>query len=308
MTLRPRAVPDLPKAKVPAESTNLAASSSSWSCPAEAIPILATPPIFRIPAELRLDFYALALLVDDSDLRLLQTCKQINMEARPILYQRPLTLTSQAQFFELVQRSDPVDLLRIHDVTLHLTDISLSSLLDGFAGITAWALYQQELERLDRAFRTISGLRRLVLRPPAVNHSQLLRGMYLSFLGLIPQHHPSLQNLVIEDNKDLLNKVPSLRDLPNVHFTITTDSTPDRKQTCSRSPTVKVEVEENEEDLLADPTLPEDSGLVDRKAKTKKPAKSPKQARWYASLRHKYDQVSQDDGGEEMIERTLPYH
>ncbi|KAK4570223.1 hypothetical protein LTR86_002303 [Recurvomyces mirabilis] len=191
------------------------------------------------------------------------------MEARPILYQRPLTLISQAQFFELVQRSDPVDLLHI----------SLSSLLDGSARITAWALYQKELERLDRAFRTISGLRRLVLRPPAVSHSQLLRGMYLSFLSLIPQQHPSLQNLVIEDNKDLLNKVPSLRDLPNVHFTITTDSTPDRKQTCPRSPTVKVELEENKEDLLAEPTLPEDSGLVDKKAKTKKPALSPKQAR-----------------------------
>lgn len=55
-------------------------------------------PVLAIPPELRDGIYT-AALSGSSDLALLQTCRQINMEAQPALFQRPVTHSSQASLF-----------------------------------------------------------------------------------------------------------------------------------------------------------------------------------------------------------------
>jgi hypothetical protein len=49
-------------------------------------------------------------------------------------------------------------------------------------------------------------------------HSQLLRGMYLSLLALIPRLHPGLKLLIIHDEEATLDVVTALRGLPKVIF------------------------------------------------------------------------------------------
>jgi hypothetical protein len=50
-------------------------------------------------------------------------------------------------------------------------------------------------------------------------HSQLLRGMYLSVLALIPRLHPCLKLLVVHDDEEsVLRSVKALRNLPKVVF------------------------------------------------------------------------------------------
>ena len=50
-------------------------------------------------------------------------------------------------------------------------------------------------------------------------HSQLLRGMYLSILALIPRVHPYLKLLVVHDDEESVMKaVKILQNLPKVVF------------------------------------------------------------------------------------------
>lgn len=55
--------------------------------------------------------------------------------------------------------------------------------------------------------------------PPGPSHSQLLKGMYLSLLALLPRRCPKLKNLTIDDSDAVLQKVPSLKRIASVTFT-----------------------------------------------------------------------------------------
>ncbi|KAF2167083.1 hypothetical protein M409DRAFT_22517 [Zasmidium cellare ATCC 36951] len=172
--------------------------------------------LLALPAELRTAIYAAALLDNDNDISLLRTCKQIYMEASPTLYQRPVSFSSQATLTSWVERSQEADLKRVRTLSLRLTDIDMSSLFDNdlertSPRPTAWRLYQRELEKLDRALRSLSGLRNLSIAPPEKIHSQLLKAMYLSFLAMIPTRLPVLSQLTIHDDESLMNKAPSLK-------------------------------------------------------------------------------------------------
>lgn len=174
--------------------------------------------LLTLPAELRSAIYKAALLGTDDDLSLLYTCKQIYMEATPALYQRPVNFSSQAQLASWVGKSAEADLKRVTTLTLKLTDIEMSSLFDaGYSSrasrATAWSLYKEELESLDRAFQWLPGLRHLAIIPPEKAHSQLLKAMYLSFLDMIPARIPSLSQLTIHDDECVLNKAPGLKQL-----------------------------------------------------------------------------------------------
>lgn len=177
---------------------------------------------------MRLDIYELALL--DSrpatpSLQLLQTCRHISMEARPSLYKRPTSFTSQAKLFAWIDGSRKQDLRRVRGLTVRLTDVDLSSLLDRPTTSTAetrggvWALYQHELERLDDAVKALPSLSSLTVVPPRAGRSQLLKGLYHSFLALLPKRCPKLKHLELQDAEEVLDAVPALRDLPNVKCT-----------------------------------------------------------------------------------------
>lgn len=168
------------------------------------------------------------------------------MEAQPLLYHRPINLSSQAKLFDWIDRSRAQNLKQVRHLALHLTDIDLSPLLASRADRrqdephnedqqdrmsqqntpppsqpptpSAWTLYESELARLDTSLRSLPGLTELTLVPPRAMHSQLLRGMYLSLLALIPRLLPGLKVLIVHDDAAILDVVEPLRGVRRVVF------------------------------------------------------------------------------------------
>ncbi|TKA82058.1 hypothetical protein B0A55_01501 [Friedmanniomyces simplex] len=157
------------------------------------------------------------------------------MEAQSTLYQRPLTFASQAKLFAWIDRSRSWNLKRVKTLTLRLTDVDLSPLLDPeqrHTRTSVWGLYQQELERLDHAMEVLPGIELLTISPPGPSHSHLLRGVYLSFLGLIQVRCQKLQLLVLEDDEAVADRVPTLRSIGSIGYiwpARRTDITPSAK-------------------------------------------------------------------------------
>lgn len=190
--------------------------------------------LLQLPRELREEIYLLALLHSPNPTSLLQTCPQITMEAQPLLYQRPVKLSSQAKLFDWIDRSRAQNLRQVRHLSLHLTDIDLSPLLASDRSRSrdqnqnqnenspkppsAWSLYEDELARFDTALRSLPSLTEITIVPPRVMHSQLLRGMYLSLLALIPRLHPGLKLLVVHDDETILDVVKPLQGIPKVVF------------------------------------------------------------------------------------------
>jgi hypothetical protein len=188
------------------------------------------PTLLGLPGELRILLYESVLLSPhSSNLDILLTCRQVNMEAEPVLYQRHATFSSQARLFDCIKKGKPSNLRRVQSLTIHLTDIDLSTLLgtqensheaSSQPSPTTWSLYQGELDRLDHALTAIPNLNELVIIPPKGSRSQLLRGLYLSFLALIPRRYPKLKRLAIDDIEEVLGKVPALKELEKVDFLV----------------------------------------------------------------------------------------
>lgn len=187
--------------------------------------------LLQLPRELREDIYLLALLQCQTPTSLLTTCHQVQMEAQPLLYHRPINLSSQAKLFDWIDRSRAQNLKQVRHLALHLTDIDLSPLLSDrrqhqhnhpndddqmpqqdpspsqLPTPSAWTLYESELARLDTSLRSLPSLTELTLVPPRAMHSQLLRGLYLSLLALIPRLLPGLKVLVVHDDAAILDVV-----------------------------------------------------------------------------------------------------
>ena len=206
--------------------------------------------LYNLPTEMRLDIYELALLDAQptaSGVSLLQTCRHINMEARPTLYKRPTSFSSQAKLFEWIDRSRNQDLKRVRTLTLRLTDIDLSLLLDQSSPTrttraSVWILYQSELERFDDALKALPSLSNLTIVPPKSGRSQLLKGLYHSLLGLIPKRCPKLGRLELQDSDEILEAVPSLKDVRGVTCTGgSSSSSQPTEKAAKQSPPVKSE-------------------------------------------------------------------
>ena len=190
---------------------------------------------FQLPPEMRLAIYEAALLdSDDSDssetsndsnsVNLLKTCRQVNMEAQPVISQRPKSFTSQAKLFTWIDRSQRFNLERVRTLTLQLSDIDLAPLLEQQTtarrkNMTAWSLYQAELERLEEALRGLPNLSCLTIIPPKESQSLLVKTFYRSFLARIPKRCPKLKKLELHDSKELLTETPELNEIREVTFT-----------------------------------------------------------------------------------------
>lgn len=180
-------------------------------------------PLLQLPRELREVICLSALLESTTPLSLLTTCRQLNMESQPLVYQRPIKLPSQARLFDWIEHSRPQNLKQVRHLSIQLTDVDLSPLLvpnrpPDQSAPTASSLYENELARFDAALRSLPGLTELTVVPPRLLHSQLLRGMYLSLLALIPRLHPSLKLLIVHDDPAVLDVVSALQSLPKVVF------------------------------------------------------------------------------------------
>lgn len=207
--------------------------------------------LYQLPTEMRLDIYELALLDAQptvSGLPFLQTCRHISMEARPTLYKRPTSFSSQAKLFEWIDRSRRQDLRRVRTLKLRLTDIDLSSLLDQSTPTrttraSVWTLYQSELGRFDDALKALPNLSSLTIVPPESGRSQLLKGLYHSFLGLVTKRCPKLGRLELQDSDDILDAVPALKDVYGVICTGgSSSSSQPTEDKAKRSPPVKSDI------------------------------------------------------------------
>jgi hypothetical protein len=196
-----------------------------------------TSPFLELPFEMRQAIYEAAILDDteggsDSEesatistsINLLQTCRQVKMEAEPIRYQRPQSFSSQAKLFLWLDRSREANLERVHTLTLHLTDVDLSRLLDPTMTSapkhpTAWSIYEEALGRLEDALRSLPNLSSLTIIPPKDNRSALLKKFSQLFLTTIPTHCPKLKRLELHDTKRVLEHVPTLHSIREVVFT-----------------------------------------------------------------------------------------
>jgi hypothetical protein len=155
------------------------------------------------------------------------------MEAQPLLYHRPIKLSSQTKLFDWVNRSRAQNLKHVRNLSLQLTDVDMTLRASSGRSQTqhqhpqqhyrqapsAWSLYEDELCNFDTALRALPSLTELTIVPPRAMHSQLLRGMYLSLLALIPRIHPCLKLLVVHDDEaSVLRSVKALQSLPRVVF------------------------------------------------------------------------------------------
>jgi len=199
---------------------------ASASATEASIPPPLKPPFLALPVELRIEIYEYVLLSKRPSLAVSLVCRQVHMEAQPTLYRRHATFASQRQLFVWIQQSSQSNLNRVQQLSLTLTDIDLSALLvpernDDGGPRGVWCVYQRELQQLDDALCSLPNLSNLVITPPPQeNRSQLARGMYLSFVALISQRLPNLNQLTIVDTEDVLVKVPSLRNLSQVACTV----------------------------------------------------------------------------------------
>lgn len=146
------------------------------------------------------------------------------MEESAKVFLRPVKFDSQQKLFAWIERSEQQGLARVRTLTLRLTEIDLSPLLDRRAsnrngtGPSAWNLYKLELERLDGALRFLPDLEHLTVVPPSKNKSSLLHGIYRSFLSQVPVRCLRLKCLTLYDHKNLLEKIPALSSLPQIDF------------------------------------------------------------------------------------------
>lgn len=154
--------------------------------------------IFDLPLELRQLIYRNALTGHETGtgLALLQTSKQIAMDARTYLYERPLTFRSQAMLFDWLGASNPSDLRRVHTMTLGLTDIDMSSTFSpGADRVSIWDLYTEELRKLGSAFEKLGNLETLTILPPRDTHSYLFLDLHRRFVDSLRTRLQMLETL-----------------------------------------------------------------------------------------------------------------
>ncbi|KAF2500222.1 hypothetical protein BU16DRAFT_534840 [Lophium mytilinum] len=179
-------------------------------------------PILCLPAELREQIYAAALLAPNSDINLLRVCRQIYTESYPLLFKRPLTFSSQsslARWLGLVQRQH---LHHVSAITLHLQDIDLTPLLtlSPLPGILCWELYEQELEGITLAFQQLPGLRNLTIArsKPHQLQSYLYREFLRAFCGLLAHCSPKISHLTLHEDIQHFSFLHSLQHLRSIRL------------------------------------------------------------------------------------------
>jgi hypothetical protein len=141
-----------------------------------------------------------------------------NMDAETTLARYPAFFSSQARLFAWIERSRSTTLARVRSLTLQLTDIDLSPLLQSpssqvDARLPAFGLYSEELKRLCDALAALPNLSNLTVVPPKGIRTTLLKGMYVSFLTTLPEKCKNLKQVQLYDDKDNLGSTFSLKDI-----------------------------------------------------------------------------------------------
>ena len=113
--------------------------------------------LLGLPAELREQIYRNILPSPEQGPEILQTCRQIEREARKFLYQRPIRFSNQLSLYTWVDAT-PDDLLsHVTDLSVAIRDIDLRPVLCPHAftpssslgpQLLGWELYEAETSKL----------------------------------------------------------------------------------------------------------------------------------------------------------------
>jgi len=148
--------------------------------------------LLNLPAELREHIYDNILSSSEQGPEILQTCRQIEREARKFLYQRPISFSNQLSLYTWVDAT-PKDLLsNVTDVSVAIRDIDLRPVLRPNAftpssslrpQLLTWGLYEAEIGKLISALGRLPKVKTMTIISPTVCQSHLYSEFVSRILG-----------------------------------------------------------------------------------------------------------------------------
>jgi len=167
--------------------------------------------LLNLPAELREHIYRNILSSSEQGPEILQTCRQIEREARKFLYQRPISFSNQLSLYTWVDAT-PEDLLsNVTDVSVAIRDIDLRPVLcpNAFTPSSSLrpqlltrGLYEAEIGKLISTLGRLPHIKRITIKSPAICQSHLYgefisrvsSGLHLALLDVQVVHVAKLQS------------------------------------------------------------------------------------------------------------------
>ena len=165
--------------------------------------------LLNLPAELREQIYRNILSSPEQGPEILQTCRQIEREARKFLYQRPINFPGQLSLYVWVDATPNHLLPHVTDVSVAIQDIDLQPVLCPRAftpslrpQLLTWGLYETEISKLISTLGKLPHIKRIAIKSPALCQSHLygefvsrvLRGLHLRLSDVRVVHVTSLHS------------------------------------------------------------------------------------------------------------------
>lgn len=166
-------------------------------------------PLFTLPLELRQLIYKAVLASPVHGAELLQTCREIYLEAHKFLFERPIIFRGQLALFRWLEQVPHEFLPQARSFSLNIQDVDLRSLLNASALIShpgdpprflTWDLYEAELDRLFHSLRQLPKVERITIRAISGRQSFLYREFLQKFLRMLGSLYPDLLDLSLEGN------------------------------------------------------------------------------------------------------------
>lgn len=165
--------------------------------------------LFTLPLELRQLIYQAVVASPLHGPELLQTCREIHLEAQKYLFERPISFRSQLALYNWIDQVPHEHLPRARVISLNIQDVDLRSLLNGSALIShpgdpprllTWDLYEAELDRLYHALRELPNVQKITIRALSGRQSFLYREFLQKFLRMLGSLYSGHLDLSLEGN------------------------------------------------------------------------------------------------------------
>ena len=165
--------------------------------------------LFTLPIELRQLIYREVLASPLHGPELLATCREIYMEAREILFERPLRFRGQSVMFDWLDKVPHKPLSQTKELSITIQEADLRSLLVVPALIyhssdpprlLTWELYETELEKLYSALGHLPKIETITIRTTVGRQSFFYREFLRKFLALATLRYPHLLVINLEGN------------------------------------------------------------------------------------------------------------
>jgi hypothetical protein len=166
-------------------------------------------PFFNLPLELREQIYKDTFRSKGQGPELLRTCWKINTEARKFLYQRQIEFANQLSMYRWSDMTPGKLRSQVTDISLHVQDPDLRSILDLNASasrsplpghLLTWGLYTVELRNLKTALSRLPNVKTITIRTLPGRQSYLYRDFLTAFLDSLDSIYPTLSDLTLEGN------------------------------------------------------------------------------------------------------------